>query len=264
MARNDIEYKSAIGMTTVSEANSNLDGSGATQEVYKAEGNVTMNRVVIKAMQSTSEGMVRLFISDPDRKITKLISEVKISSRVQSVTVPTISQVVGFPGGFVLEEGYSLIASTQNAEKFNVIMEGREWKFPKSETKIKQAGVTAMSTVDTPNSNLDGSGALTTIIKSEKLNSGTNINSLSIQSISSTNNGMLRLFMQNDKDEIKLIRELRVPETTQSNVVPSYGRMISFGGGLSLPKGYALLASTEQKNTFEFVAEGYSWDYLGV
>lgn len=69
MARNDIQYKAVIGMATADVANSNLDGTGTLVDVVVAGGNLTINKVVIKASENTSEGMVRLFIEEPGKTI---------------------------------------------------------------------------------------------------------------------------------------------------------------------------------------------------
>lgn len=157
-----------------------------------------------------------------------------IAARICSGTVPTISQVVNFTKGFVLEKDWKLRASTENAEPFNVFAESLEWDFPASETKVVQAGVTAMVDINTANPNLDGTGALVTIVTGA-LN-GTRVNSLSIKAVGNTDNGMIRLFIQDDRGTIKLQREFRVPESKQTKVVPAYGRKIIFDGGcLFLP-----------------------------
>jgi len=100
-------------------------------------------------------------------------------------------------------------------------------------------------------------------IASGSLN-GTRVNSLSIKAIGNTNNGMVRLFIKDGSGNIKLQRDFRVPESKQTKVVPAYGRKISFDGGLSLPNGYTLLASTEQADVFKLITEGYTWEYQPV
>lgn len=261
MARNDIEYKAVIGMATVKVANNKLDGSGAIDDVVVAKENTTVNKVVIKAADKTTEGMVRLFVEDPSKGIS-LLQEVTIAARDYTGTVPTISHVVNFAQGFVLEKGWKLRASTENAQPFNVIAECLEWTFPASQTKIQQDAITAMEKISTANPNLDGTGALTSIVTGA-LN-GTRLNSLAIKALGNTDNGMVRVFIQDAGGQIELEREFRVPESKQSNVVPAYGRIVPFPGGLSLPAGYSLLASTERSNLFQLVVEGYAWEYKPV
>ena len=248
-------------MATADVANSNLDGTGTLVDVVVAGGNLTINKVVIKASENTSEGMVRLFIEEPGKTI-KLLEEVAIAARVCSGTVPTISHVVNFPKGFVLEKNWKLRASTENAEAFNVIAECLEWDFPSSETKVLQAASTTMEDISTANPNLDGTGAMA-IIASGALN-GTRVNSLSIKATGNTDNGMIRLFIKDDAGNTKLQREIRVPESKQTKVVPAYSRNIIFDGGLSLPARYSLLASTERADLFKLITEGYDWEYKPV
>lgn len=259
MARNDIQYKAVLGMDTADVANSNLDGTGTLIEVVKAGGNLTINKVVIKASDKTTEGMVRLFVESPG-KVIKLLEEVTISARqVCGGTVPTVSHVVNFPKGFVLEKNWKLLASTENAEPFNVFAECLEWDFPASETKVLQEAKTTMADISTANPNLDGTGTMA-VIATGALN-GTRVNSLSIKAVGNTDNGMIRLFIKESRGAIKLQREFRVPESKQSKVVPAYGRKILFEGGLSLPHDYSLLASTECADQFELITEGYTWKY---
>lgn len=259
MARNDVQYKAVIGMSTADVANSNLDGTGTLVDVVVSGGNLTINKVVIKASENTSEGMVRLFV-ESSKRVIKLLEEVTIVARhVCGGTVPTVSHVVNFPRGFVLEKDWKLLASTENAEPFNVFAECLEWDFPVSETKVFQKAMTTMADISTANPNLDGTGAMATIATGD-LN-GTRVNSLSIKAVGNTDNGMIRLFIKDDLGNIKLQREFRVPQSKQTKVVPAYGRKIIFEGGLSLPKDYLLLASTECADHFELITEGYTWQY---
>lgn len=260
MARNDIEYTAVLGMANISTANSNLDGTGTMTDVVVAADDVTINRVVVKATTTTTEGMVRLFVQDSVS--TKLLHEVQIGSKTCSGTVPSTSQVVEFQKGFVLKKGARLRASTQVAESFNIIAEGLQWRFPASETKIIQVGVTAMADLSTANANLDGTGTLATLVVGA--DNGTRINSLSIKAIGNTDDGMIRLFIEDPARNIRLQREFRAPETKQTAVVPAYARMIVFPGGLTLPSGYTLMASTQRSNAFRLIVEGYSWRYAAV
>lgn len=262
MARNDIEYKAVLGMKTASVANSNLDGTGTLVTVVQSTGNLTINKVVIKASANTTEGMVRLFVEEPG-KVIKLLEEVTISARhVCGGTVPTISHVVNFPKGFVLKKNWKLLASTENAEPFNVFAECLDWEFPASETKVQQEAMTKMADISTANPNLDGTGTLAYVAEGAK--DGTRVNSLSIKAQGDTANGMIRLFIKDDVGNIKLQREFRVPESKQTKVVPAYGRKIIFEGGLHLPNDYMLLISTECADHFDLITEGYTWEYKPV
>jgi len=152
MARNDIEYTAAIGTATAVVANNKLDGTGTLVTVLVAGGSITINNVVIKASVMSTEGMVRLFVEDPSKNI-KLLEEVTISARVSSGTVPTVSHVVNFVKGFVLEKNLKLLASTENAESFNVFADGLAWEFPSPETKALQAASNTMADISTANTN---------------------------------------------------------------------------------------------------------------
>jgi len=258
MARNDAQSKATPGMITANTANNKLDGSGTLVTLLVAGESTTINKVVIKASVNTTEGMVRLFVEKPGKTI-KLPDEVTVAARDQSGTTPTISQIVNFPKGFVLKRGWKPKASTENAETFNLFAECLEWNFPASETKVLKVGVTSMEDISTANSSLDGTGAIGTVATGA-LN-GTRLSSLSIKAVGNTDNAMIRLFIKDDGGTIKLQREMRVPESKQTKVVPAYGRKIYFDGGLSLPAGYSLMASTERGDLFKLIAEGCTWEY---
>lgn len=67
MARNDIQYKAAMGITTANTANNKLDGTGTLITVLVAAESTTINKVVVKAAVNTTEGMVRLFVEEPGK-----------------------------------------------------------------------------------------------------------------------------------------------------------------------------------------------------
>lgn len=109
----------------VSTANTNRDGTGtiATLGTAPAAG-TRLDGVIVQATGTTTAGMVRLFIHDGSN--ARLFLEIPVVAITPSATQPafnaaananTMSQM--FP--IVLPSGYSLRASTHNAETFNVI-----------------------------------------------------------------------------------------------------------------------------------------------
>lgn len=89
-----IEYVSNCGTGLIDVANPNLDGSGTMTQIFMAgptgSGYVgcVVNSIGIKALQTTTPGMVRLFLKDNVGGTAILFCEVVIPSVVQSATTP--------------------------------------------------------------------------------------------------------------------------------------------------------------------------------
>lgn len=123
------------GSATVSTANSNLDGStGSYTTVYTAgslgtEVGSVITSIIVKAQQTTSPGMVRLFIIDSSGMNPGfLFSEVEIPAVTQSATLQTFS-CLALTGALCIPPGWSIIASTQVAETFSILIEGSDWNY---------------------------------------------------------------------------------------------------------------------------------------
>jgi hypothetical protein len=116
--------RNAIGQ--VSAANTNRDGTGTIVSVFTAGANGSrVDKITIKAVASTTAGMIRLYIHDGAN--TRLWREVEVPAVTPSGTVRTFLEEVIPAGGLLLPNGYSLRASTHNAETFNVIAEGGDF-----------------------------------------------------------------------------------------------------------------------------------------
>lgn len=120
-------YASApkLWMGQVTAANTNRDGTGTivTLGTAPAAGS-RLEGVIVQATGTTTSGMVRLYVHDGAN--ARLLLELPVTAVTPSGTQPawaaqananTMSQL--FP--LVLPSGYSLRASTHNAETFNVI-----------------------------------------------------------------------------------------------------------------------------------------------
>jgi len=124
----DALYIANTGMSKVNIANSGLDGSGTINTVVTAStvglaGGTQIPIVNIKATQTTSLGMIRLFIDTGGTSY--LITEVPIPAVDQNAFQPAYRAEV--PLGIFLKPGYSLKASTQNSENFDVIACATDW-----------------------------------------------------------------------------------------------------------------------------------------
>jgi hypothetical protein len=110
------------GFIQATTANTARDGSGTLSTVYTAAANSAggrVDRVAIHATGTTTAGMIRLFISNGT--LNRLIREVPVVAVTASATQPAFSVELIFDNGLILENGASLVASTHNAEVFNLI-----------------------------------------------------------------------------------------------------------------------------------------------
>jgi hypothetical protein len=127
---NNPSYAAAsnTGIGQVSVANTNRDGTGTIATVFTAGSNGSrIDGVVVKATGTTTAGMVRLFIHDGTN--ARLLTEIAIPANTVSATNPSFEAQLR-PETYArflpitLPNGFSLRASTQVAETFNVIAFG--------------------------------------------------------------------------------------------------------------------------------------------
>jgi len=113
--------KATGGCVVISTANSNRDGSGSISTVLTADGTgfgVIIKQFNIKAINSVSIGMIRIFVIDNlGNKV--LLLEVPVFDSVADSNTPTFSQFIPM-GDLFLPPNWSLGVSTENSEAFNV------------------------------------------------------------------------------------------------------------------------------------------------
>jgi len=85
--------------------------------------------------------------------------------------------------------------------------------------------------------------------------SGSRIDRMSICATATTTAGMVRLFIH-DGTTYRLIKEVQILPVTVSATQPAYAVDLTFDGGIALPTGYSLRASTEKNEAFSVVAYG--------
>lgn len=258
----ETQYTANTGMTTISTANANLDGTGTLGTVLTAAANGTLIKsVTIKAQVSTTQGMVRLFIYDGTN--TRLVEEIEIPAVTKAA--PDHSFEITIQCNFRLKSGYALKASTQNAEAFNVIAQGADWGYYATSVRPESTNYTANTgvvQVSAANSNLDGTGTLGTVLTASASGSGwkgCRIESVTIKATVNTTPGMVRLYIY-DGTNTKLLTEIEVQAITKSSVVSSFSRTINLFK-FELQPGYALKASTQNAENFVITAEGLDWKY---
>jgi hypothetical protein len=117
-----------VGMVAIATANANLDGTGTIGTVFTAGSNGSrIHKITIKAIVTTTAGMIRIYIYDG--AAYKLLKELLVTAITKSATVSAFEYELYLPEeeALILPTGYSLRASTEKAETFNVIAEGGDY-----------------------------------------------------------------------------------------------------------------------------------------
>lgn len=119
--------KCAVG--SLATANTNRDGSGTIPTLYTAGTNGSrIDHVDIQAYGTTTAGVIRLYIHDGSTAF--LWKEILVTATTPSTTVAAWSYTLDCsqPQNICfLPNGYSLRASTHNAENFRVMSFGGDY-----------------------------------------------------------------------------------------------------------------------------------------
>jgi hypothetical protein len=117
----------AVGQ--VSAANTARDGTGTIVTVLTAGASGSrVDQIRIQAAGTTTAGVVRLFIHDGSN--ARLFREVMVTAITPSASVEAWSAAIDLSSAglaLILPTGYSLRASTNNAETFNVFVIGADF-----------------------------------------------------------------------------------------------------------------------------------------
>ena len=114
------QYASTVrtAQAQVSVANTARNGTGTIVTVFTAGASGSrIDDIYITATGTTTAGVVRLFLNDGTN--TYLFEEILVTAITPSTTVQ-VFQSVQLNLGLVLANGWSLRASTNNAETFNI------------------------------------------------------------------------------------------------------------------------------------------------
>lgn len=117
----DANYAATPGteFAQVSAANTNRDGTGTVVTILTAPAaGSKIERIVVKAVGTTTAGMVRFYVYDGTN--TRMFDEVPVTAITPSATVETFQAEVEYDD-LILPNAWQLRASTHNAEVFNVI-----------------------------------------------------------------------------------------------------------------------------------------------
>jgi hypothetical protein len=113
----------------VSAANTNRDGTGTLATVWTAGVNGSrIDHVDVQAVGTTTAGVIRLYIHDGAAAM--LWRELMVQAGIPSTTISVWSAAVDYSQPqniLVLQSGYSLRASTHNAEAFRAIAFGGDY-----------------------------------------------------------------------------------------------------------------------------------------
>lgn len=116
------QYASTVraAVAQVSVANTNRNGTGTIVTVFTAGSSGSrIDDISIDATGTTTAGVVRLFINDGTTSY--LWQEILVPAITPSTTVPVFSATL-LNQSLLIQNGWSLRASTNNAETFNIIV----------------------------------------------------------------------------------------------------------------------------------------------
>jgi hypothetical protein len=117
-----------VAAVTVSTANTNRDGTGTVGTVITAGTNGTrIDRIRVQAIVTTTAGMVRLFLYDGSNYWA--LEEVPSAAATVSATVrgSATDIIFGDVRPLALPNGWSIVASTHNAEAHTVTAYGSDF-----------------------------------------------------------------------------------------------------------------------------------------
>lgn len=104
----------------ISTANTNRDGTGTIGTIFTADASdgSAVSRIDVEATGSTTAGVVRLFIHNGTTAY--LWKEILVPAITPSTSIAAFNRSLILDSPLYLPAGWSLRASTHNAETFNV------------------------------------------------------------------------------------------------------------------------------------------------
>lgn len=113
-----------IERALVTTAEAALDGSGNVVSVFTAGGSGSyIANIVIKAIVSTTAGMIRIFTNQSGAY--RLLEEVSVTAITKSATVKAFSSTLNL--NLPIPSGTSIGVSTEKAESFVITVEGGDY-----------------------------------------------------------------------------------------------------------------------------------------
>lgn len=131
-------------------------------------------------------------------------------------------------------------------------------------TTVMLTSVTGVAQVSTANTNVNGNGVLVSLITGAA-NYGSIITSITVKGTSDNAPGMVRIFLQDLSNNKYLIEEFPISANdinTAYGIIETFSTTLVFPmGNFKLAAGWQLLASTQNSEVFNVIAEGYNQDY---
>jgi hypothetical protein len=118
-----------VAVGVISTANTARDGTGtgpATAIFSAGASGSKVEEIRVKARGTTTAGMVRIYLWDGSGTDAHLHDEVPVSAITPSATVETFEAVLTYDN-LVIPTGWSVTASTHNAETFGVSVFGGDF-----------------------------------------------------------------------------------------------------------------------------------------
>jgi hypothetical protein len=110
--------RAAVGQVVT--ANTNRDGTGTLATIFTAGSSGSrVDDIKIQALATTTAGVVRLFLHDGTN--ARLWQEIMVTATTPSTSVQAFNTTL-YNQALVLPNGWSLRASTNNAEGFNILV----------------------------------------------------------------------------------------------------------------------------------------------
>lgn len=119
-----------VAVGVISTANTNRDGTGtgpATAIFSAGASGSKVEEIRVKARGTTTAGMVRIFLWDGSGTDGHLLEEVPVAAVTPSATVETWESGALTYDNLVIPTGWSVTASTHNAETFGVMVFGSDF-----------------------------------------------------------------------------------------------------------------------------------------
>jgi len=267
----ETQYTANTGMATLSASQSSLSGTGSTLILTAGSSGTLIKSVYLKAYDSTPapRGIIRLFVKAGSTYY--LLKEIYMPPVTQlSTSTPVMAAFeTKIDLDFSLNSGDYLYASYQSGSSphINVIAEGLNWTYYSGAIRADTTQFTAKTrvvSVATLNTNLDGTGAGASIYTagSSPTYNGSKIRSASIKSTVTNTPGMVRIYLQDNSSNIKLLTEIPIPSNIPDATDRAFEASIPFLNDFDLQAGYQILASTQQGENFNIIIEGEDWNYL--
>lgn len=111
-----------------------------------------------------------------------------------------------------------------------------------------QTPITSTAQLSVANPNRDGTGVMYDVVSAGA--NGSRIDTIMLKAVGATTAGMIRFYLATpDNATQRLIFEVPVSAITPSATAATFEQLYQVNGGLAVPTGYKLRASTEKSET---------------